>query len=62
MLHLSQQKTFFLCRNNNRPQLPFCLRGRQKFVMLVFAATRLHRVAFPASPKPPAGLDCSIWI
>jgi hypothetical protein len=40
-----------------RPRLAFYLRGRQKFAMLVFAATRRHRVAFPASPKPPAGLD-----
>ncbi|WP_155818109.1 hypothetical protein [Anaerolinea thermophila] len=26
-----------------------------------FAATRRNRVAFPASPKPPAGLDFFTW-
>jgi len=33
------------------------LRGRQKSAMLDSAATRRNRVATPASPQPPAGLD-----
>jgi len=46
---------------NNPPAADILFARAAKVCYAHFAATRRNRVAFPASPKPPAGLDFFTW-